>query len=190
MTAFKTRGGYGIFETYLERSLLWVRPKDGVLTPINYSPDKDVPSWSWMKFEGSITYIEAPFEKVNWTKDYESPFREGHGSEVKHFWEASGTSPTPVLRSKVRRFHLPQSTSKVMEGITLDTQTTSHPITELRCIIIGRKKSEVSGTGGTNYVMVIAPMLEREENAYVRIGVGTVQDAHIIWNSVELVEVH
>ncbi|RSL64595.1 hypothetical protein CEP53_003997 [Fusarium sp. AF-6] len=69
LDAFQTRGGFGIFEVYLARSLLWSRQKDVFLSRIPYTKSRPPPSWSWMAYRGPITYMEIPFDQVHWTND-------------------------------------------------------------------------------------------------------------------------
>ncbi|KAM5355082.1 hypothetical protein ACJ41O_001728 [Fusarium nematophilum] len=190
MAAFKTRGGYGIFELYLARSLLWVRPEGGSLAPIDYLPDRNVPSWSWMTYEGSVTYLEAPFDKVDWTKDYDSPFDIDDGNQDKRYWEANGNNPSPVLRSdRARRLASDQDRTELVESIIFDLEGKDYEFDALRCIIIGRAKPNTSGRSAVNYALVIAPS-SKQPDAYVRVGVGSLLDAHVDLDVEESVEVH
>lgn len=189
MTALKTKAGYGIFEAYLERSLLWVRPKDGTLVPISYASDRSVPSWSWMTYEGPISYLDAPFDQIDWTKDYESPFKSDEGQS---FWEANGNYPPPALVCKrARKLSLSSFDDPVLQdAIVLDLPSRVHDIDLLRCVILGTKKVEKLGESKENYVMVIAPSSCRHPGAYVRVGVGVVKDGDIHWASEEQVEIY
>ncbi|KAK6067527.1 Interleukin-1 receptor-associated kinase 4 [Seiridium cupressi] len=67
--AFHTRAAYGVFERYLQRSLLWRRPDSGYITSIKYPAHRHVPSWSWMAYLGEITFIDAPFDGVQWSEE-------------------------------------------------------------------------------------------------------------------------
>jgi hypothetical protein len=70
---FGTTGGYGVFELYLHRCLLWQRA-EATLKRIPSFHGIHVPSWSWMAYEGGIRYIEVPYGKVSWRKDIISFF--------------------------------------------------------------------------------------------------------------------
>ncbi|RTE79083.1 hypothetical protein BHE90_006436 [Fusarium euwallaceae] len=189
MSAFKTRGGYGIFQAFFERSLLWQRPEPGSLARITYPTDRNVPSWSWMTYEGSITYVDAPFDEVDWTKDYESPFKT---KTERRYWEANGSNPTPVLKSQsARKFSLSADPKEALERIRFDLKSTEyHQLGALRCIIIGKTKSSVSDDAALHYVLVIAASSPGKTQAYVRAGVGVLLKRHISWSSVESVEVY
>ena len=55
---------YGIFEQYLHRNLLW-QASDNKMERIEY-PTRNVPSWSWMAYNGGIQFMDIPFGTVNW----------------------------------------------------------------------------------------------------------------------------
>ncbi|OBS29682.1 hypothetical protein FPOA_03622 [Fusarium poae] len=72
ISAFKTEGGYGIFNgAFFGRSLLWTRDiqRSHGLKLINFPPGQKfrVPTWSWTAYEGPITYLDIPFDHVRWT---------------------------------------------------------------------------------------------------------------------------
>ena len=67
--AFETEGRYGTFHRYLQRSILWQRATDsgnGTDRMKRISGHK-VPSWSWMVYKGGISYVDIPFEAVEWS---------------------------------------------------------------------------------------------------------------------------
>ncbi|RSM01163.1 hypothetical protein CDV31_011472 [Fusarium ambrosium] len=189
MSAFKTRGGYGVFQAFFERSLLWQRPESGSLARITYPADRNVPSWSWMAYEGSITFVDAPFDKVDWTKDYESPFEVDMG---RRYWEANGSNPAPVLKSKsARRFSSSGDPDEVFRGVRFDLDRAAfhHQLSALRCIVIGKDKPSESKDAALHYVLVIAPPPSGKPQAYVRVGVGILVKSLISWDLEEYVEV-
>ncbi|KAM0427798.1 hypothetical protein ACHAPT_007255 [Fusarium lateritium] len=189
MSAFKTRGGYGVFQAFFERSLFWQRPESGSLARITYPADRNVPSWSWMTYDGSITYVDAPFGQVDWTKDYESPFEV---NTKKRYWEANGSNPTPIIKSKsARKFSSSADPKEVLGKIRFDLETTAyHHFRALRCVVIGRGKSVDSEHAALHYVLVITASPSGKPQAYVRVGVGILLKSLISWDSEEYVEVH
>lgn len=74
--AFDSRGGYGVFEKYLGRSILWQRAdEEPTLGKIDFSKERgQIPSWSWMAYMGAVNLLELPFGKIEWTSDYQSPW--------------------------------------------------------------------------------------------------------------------
>lgn len=188
MTALKTKAGYGIFEAYLERSLTWARAPGSTLSPIDYSGGRSVPSWSWMTYEGRISYLDAPFDKVAWTKDYVSPFT-SNGDQT--FWDANGNYPTPALISKSARRFSPTSVNILVQGgIIMDQPFEDHQVNALRCIILGKDKIDSPGHATQNYVLVVAPSSSQSHGGHVRVGVGVVPDHDIRWDLEEEVIVH
>jgi len=55
---------YGIFQRYLHRNLLW-QPSDKKMKRIEYK-SQNVPSWSWMAYNGGIQFMDIPSGKVDW----------------------------------------------------------------------------------------------------------------------------
>jgi hypothetical protein len=150
-----------------------------------------------MAYDGPISYLEVPFAAVAWTKEYQSPF----ASDENMFWEANGTSSTPVLKSKNGRRLLPHEVEpKTPYHVTYDLEP---PLDQerLRCIVFG--KSTASGSqpleaDRCNYVLIIWPVIsdvqelssEEPGNVYQRAGVGSLPDSWIDWTTTEVVELH
>jgi hypothetical protein len=78
LDALEVKGGFGIFDDsqgpkkssdchLFYSTLMWQRSTSSTacLTPI----DVDIPSWSWMSYEGSIDYLIPAFEFVEWQQD-------------------------------------------------------------------------------------------------------------------------
>ncbi|KAJ3546129.1 hypothetical protein NM208_g2163 [Fusarium decemcellulare] len=190
VTAFKSSGGYGIFDLYLERSLLWKRLEGSSLALISYPSDRSVPTWSWMAYNGRISYLDAPFDEINWTKDYESPFKRTDGKDDKKYWEASGANPVPGLKSNAaRKLNLGKDQPDITDRITFDL-TPVDPVSALRCIVIGKEKTKSSGNSGLHYVLIIGPSPSKRPGHYVRVGVAVLLETHILWELTEYVEVH
>lgn len=85
---FKAWGGYGIFDdkssSLLPRGLLWRRTdSEAGLKPLRrILPEGQLPSWSWMAYDGPIDYLDVPFGEVHWfAGDIVSP------------WSGNGAAP-------------------------------------------------------------------------------------------------
>lgn len=83
---FKACGGYGVFDdkssSLLPRSLLWRRtdPEQGLKPLRRILPEGQLPSWSWMAYDGPIDYLDVPFGEVDWFEgDIVSPWS-GNGA--------------------------------------------------------------------------------------------------------------
>ncbi|KAK1480001.1 serine/threonine protein kinase [Colletotrichum cuscutae] len=172
---FETKGGFGIFEEYLQRSLLWQRAPDTSLDRILYSPDRRVPSWSWMAYRGPIAYLEAPFEHINWTDDIVTPFNTDSGK--KTHWQVSEGSEITLLRGLASRFGL--DPIELHKRVTFD-ESTDHSVDQLLCIVIGQEKTEGMSREPEHYVIVISKLSDERGGRYERVGVGKLLGKHII----------
>jgi hypothetical protein len=202
--AFKTNGGYGVFEgSFFGRSLLWQRD-------INVEPDglKEiafplkqqyfVPTWSWMAYQGAITFMDLPFDGVQW-EQYDA---EGKG--IQWQWRARGKSDTSSSLSSFSSnpaWHTGDSNEEanlVMRArgfvnfpavhddrrIVYDRAT--RPILDrvVKCVVIGRKKANSmmdTAEKLEHYVIIVAAKRnESEDNIYERVGVGSLPSSWIV----------
>lgn len=180
---FATKGGFGIFASYLERSLLWQRPLGGSLTPITFPPGRNVPSWSWMAYKGPISYVQAPFDLVDWTRDYVSPFSTLSG--LKQHWEVNNGGPSS-FRGTARKLFM--DTEEATEKIRFD-QSNDYAIQDLRCIVIGKDKPDTPKGYVEHYVLVIMAFPSDDTERFVRVGVGKLLAGHILQDEEVQVEV-
>ncbi|KAK1518548.1 serine/threonine protein kinase [Colletotrichum abscissum] len=178
---FVTKGGFGIFDEYLQRSLLWQKALDASLDRISYPPGRRVPSWSWMAYQGPIAYLEAPFEHINWTKDIVTPFNTDSGK--KTHWEVSEGSEIPFLRGVASRISL--DAIELLKRVRFD-ESKLHTIDQLRCIVIGKEKTEGLTREPEHYVLVIARLSEEQGGRYERVGVGRLLAEHILLREPQL----
>lgn len=190
MTTFKSSGGYGIFAVYLERSLLWERAKGQTLVPIEYPHDRTVPSWSWMAYQGTISYLDMPSDMVNWTKEYILSFKGKMGDYDENSYEAPESKSIPSLVSKKARSLSEEGLLKGLDSINFDLVISSCQGEKLRCIVFGKKRSKLSSEYGTiHYVLVAAPATAGNSGHYVRVGVAALLESYINWISEERIEV-
>lgn len=168
ITAFDTVGGYGIFERYIGRSLLWTRAPDVAhLMRIPFgSTQGPVPSWSWMAYEGGITFLDLPFGGVEWTTDdeFRSPyFPTGSSHPSRGRMSSSRNRHHTELRVMARSFDAESGSSSII----WDDCTASRD--KLRCVIIGRLTSETGLATQKHWVLVIR---EVKAGLYERVGAG------------------
>ncbi|KAM5365676.1 hypothetical protein ACJA88_012412 [Fusarium oxysporum] len=187
-TAFNTRGGYGVFETFLERSLLWKKvDTTGSLRLIKFPKDRNVPSWSWMAYDGVISYVEADFNKVAWTKEYSSPFDSGSGAAGKWYWEADKTNRPSVLALKKVRELKSVPTNEAASTISFDTSASNGKgLKEFRCLVLGKAKLDnVIGPHILKcFVLIIKPSTDNQ-TVFTRVGAGILKEDQIIWDHYE-----
>lgn len=175
LSVLGTKGGYGVFDVYLRRGLLWQR-NQASLHRITFptTPNNEraaVPSWSWMAYEGAIRYMNLPLGGVEWNRweqDVISP------------WEGvkEGNQIVAELRVLVRGIQ----TSVVEPGarVFLDepSLTFGRPF---KCVIVGSSKESHQRKDTTYYVLVVTRLEAQEENVYERAGVAFLYEHQIAW---------
>ncbi|KAJ0158140.1 hypothetical protein CTA2_12219, partial [Colletotrichum tanaceti] len=191
--AFDTEGGYSVFKRYFGRGLLWRRDLDDLQTAlerIDFAPTHRqqrqqqqqrlrsfrVPSWSWMAYKGSITFIDLPFDAVLWeTDDIKSPWyyppRNGSG---RSWLSASSDSSQSELVGVARDFvELVRDDGRIV----YDGGERPRDVA-LKCVVVRSRKSEVAAK---SYVLVIALKSHGEGGAaYERVGVGAIPGSWIV----------
>ncbi|KAI0144539.1 heterokaryon incompatibility protein-domain-containing protein [Xylariaceae sp. FL1272] len=193
--AFNTQGGYGVFNLYFGRSLLWKRDAafgTQAMKPIQFpqSHKYRVPSWSWMAYEGAITFVDLPFKEVVWEE-----------KEIQSPWAARGQVTFDMSPSSSQPESLPSTAWHTANGdersdltavardfsadgdqfLTYDAGRLPSDRT-VKCVIVGRKKllPTADATKQTHYVLVVAQVPGTERgNQYVRVGVGSLQRSFI-----------
>ncbi|KAM6516334.1 hypothetical protein FALCPG4_014517 [Fusarium falciforme] len=177
LDAFQTRGGFGIFELYLTRSLLWSRQNDSFLSRIPFKKSRLIPSWSWMAYRGPITYMEVPFDQVDWTTDCVFP----SDSEISMNFRG------PALKALARDLTLTRL--DFLHRAKLDQQAEIQA-SDLRGVVLGKDKRRESREP-MHYVLLITPSGDHIEGrkVYVRVGVAWLLE-HNIAPDAEEVEVY
>jgi hypothetical protein len=199
--AFKTNGGYGIFEgNFFGRSLLWERDvsveKDGmrkIVFPLKQQ--YRVPTWSWMAYEGAITFMDLLFDGVQWEQ------HDGEGEGIQWHW----TAPRNIdASSSSSVWHTANSDEQIdfvtrardfvdsalvnnYTKIVYDLGTPPGKDRAVKCVIIGRQKS--NGTTDLSaklehYILIVASIQNNSEgeNVYERVGVGSLLGSWIEQN--------
>lgn len=172
--AFDTAGGFGLFERYLGRSLLWTRAPDVAhLTKIpSEPPQSPVPSWSWMAYEGAISFLDLPFGDIDWTANVEfrSPYSQSASSRASRGRMSSNrdrhrTELKVVARpfEMIAALHASNSSS-----IVWDDPTAAHD--RLMCVVIGRLASESDVPTQKHWVLIVR---ELKAGLYERVGAGS-----------------
>lgn len=170
--AFDTGGGFGLFNIYLERSLLWQRDITDTpsLMKIEMPPGREyVPSWSWMAYQGSIKFLNLPFDGIEWTKtEYRSPWAMTLSNPVRNSRSVRDRS-TSALHVIARNFDMdPQEQTKTQSGIVWDGGNVLNG--PLKCVIIGKLRSEARLLTQMHYVLILKQIDQLE--TFERVGVG------------------
>ncbi|KAK5631516.1 hypothetical protein RRF57_007230 [Xylaria bambusicola] len=188
--AFDTQGGYGVFTRYFGRGLLWQRDltlAPQLMKPIQFpkSQKYQVPSWSWMAYEGAISFMDLPFREIDWEeKEIRSPWSPqspvltslsapNHSSNAA--WYTTNRNERIDLKVIARDFLASADTHIIYDmGERPDNR-------EVKCVVVGRRKKKAGiGDVQMHYVLVVAQKVGPGYDAvYERIGVGALPDTSI-----------
>ena len=191
--AFQTECRYGIFEKFLHRSLLWQRSGSTKMKRILHD---EVPSWSWMAYDGQIEYLEIESDQVQWNegvrlvdnmlqaqvRDFQS------GCKVRR----KGDGTCIVVDEK--RNH-------ESGWLKYDGQRRTN-LRKLKCVVVGREKSDsdsdrrrssskqsVSNAKRRYYILVVASVSYSEgSRKFKRVGVGSIPQGFILFRRGEIDE--
>ncbi|KAF5694453.1 serine threonine kinase [Fusarium denticulatum] len=182
------------FPTLLDRSLLWKKADDSSqLKLIKFSAERNVPTWSWMAYDGVISYVEADFNKVDWTNEYSSPFDSGSGAREKWHWEADGTNRPPTLGpKKVRELKMSPNSDGLFETLSFDISDGKES-EDFQCIVLGKAKHDGSIVPHTLkcYVLIVKPSTDRQlRGVFTRVGAGILREDQIVWDRYEAGNLH
>lgn len=166
---FNTDGAHGVFDTFLARSLLWKRGGNE-MSRISYPSWRTIPSWSWMAYDGRITYVDVPFGQVHWLREMKSPFAQDPPGSTDN-----GNGRIPPFELLATATDLSQaSPRRALNNVTFDLPGTKH-LPECKCVIIGTHTPR-DGREKQYYVLVVAPASPYENpSTYERVGAGTVE---------------
>ncbi|KAK7425722.1 hypothetical protein QQZ08_007821 [Neonectria magnoliae] len=184
-SSFTTRGGYGVFKNFLERSLLGRRAEETPsLHPIEFPPDRNVPTWSWMAYIGAISHVQADFNRVDWSYEYSSSFDSGSGNQGKWHGEADGTNRPPILGlRRATKLDSTKDGGELFERVYFDIPGRKQRVEDLRCIVVSKAKPEdnVDSFMLNCYVLIVKLSSDRNlSGAYLRVGVGELRADQII----------
>lgn len=172
ISTLNTVGGYGMFECYLHRCLLWRRSGD-TLKRIESFRGETVPSWSWMAYTGGICYMNVPFGEVSWNKEITSPFSDNTSQGNK--------SGVPVINAQAWDLVDPEE-----HILFLDEPNRTYE-SSFKCVIVGTSKGltsdqdlqSASDQEHTYYVLIISLFEDGQPSLYKRVGVAELEQQHI-----------
>lgn len=186
--AFATHGGYGAFEgDFFGRSLLWMR--DGNFTQrlakIDFPPSQKyaVPTWSWMAYEGAITFMKVVFDKGDWKGGREvirSPWTNSDSSSSSTSWHTGNSDERIDLTAYARDL---KDLASAEEGIVYDQGQGVLASGSVKCVIVGREKVDDRGEGLQHYYVLLVTSRGDSHAEYQRVGVASLPKACIAWET-------
>lgn len=169
---------YGIFDLYLCRNLLWQR-SDLQKKRIDYEATQ-VPSWSWMAYEGGIQFIpltDLPYGELDVFEDLQ--FAKGvKGALITKVWVFKGCHLNREASSETARQHIMDSSGTKRGWVMYDVED-GKDFCQERCVVVGR--SRLSRTSNSrDYHILVVRQRGREGNKYERVGIGSIQQGYVL----------
>jgi len=181
--AFQTVGRYGIFDRFLHRSLLWQRPDGSVLRRISYEEKRKVPSWSWMAYEGHVSYMAVPTGQVEWTKAVycsSSTIREYSHSGLGRIRGIHNDGYFIEVNAVVRDFSSDEA-NRAGQRLVFDEDEDRQTL-GLKCVVLGRQCPWRGAPGEDReyYALIVRPVEDGVScRTYERVGIGSLKERHI-----------
>jgi hypothetical protein len=189
--AKKCETRFGIFQSFLHRSLLWQRSEERDTDRIDYRA-QIVPSWSWMAYNGSIEFMDIPFRTVEWVRGLRFNKRNEQSGFDKEWKSALVTNISSFRRCSFKRkgtgcaildLDRADGADGAKRGwIEYDMETHERLDAE-RCVIVGRDSRESNAGKRNYYILVVRPT--GMENEYTRVGVGCILSDYVARQGVQ-----
>ncbi|KAK4164675.1 heterokaryon incompatibility protein-domain-containing protein [Cladorrhinum sp. PSN259] len=215
VAAFNTHGGYGIFDgEFFGRSLLWKRDSEegmrridfsaAQMLPLSSTKSYTVPTWSWMAYEGAISFLDLPFRGVEWhyggEKGIKSPWAQtttavatgsSSGSQTNSSsatWHTGNSGEETYLKVWASEFvvSLEMAKTKILFDEGSNTSLGFDDWRQVKCVIVGRRKLKSAQQAGLDtgdlehYVLVVVSSpKEGRQDMYERIGVAALPGSWI-----------
>jgi hypothetical protein len=144
-----------------------------------------VPTWSWMAYQGAITFMNVPFDEVDWEEGKDairSPWTSSNSSSSSATWHTGNSDERIDLTANVRDLVSPGSAEK---GIVFDQGRTGLTDGRLKCVVVGKEKVREKKTDVAllrhYYVLVVVPR-GILETGYERVGAACLPETCIAWD--------
>ncbi|APA12555.1 hypothetical protein sscle_09g073250 [Sclerotinia sclerotiorum 1980 UF-70] len=171
--AFKTRSLAGLFETFWGRCLLWRRADNVELLrkiPHGTHSRRVPPTWSWMAFDGAISFIEPLGGQVDWNNSGVTLQFANLNCDQTSWLKTSRHSDSLAIQAKAFDFNIPAGAGESEASIFYDGEK----ITPTKCVIIGTDKQNLNDASTKkHYVLIVKPVSKASNGmSYERVGVG------------------
>ncbi|KAH8723294.1 heterokaryon incompatibility protein-domain-containing protein [Phaeosphaeriaceae sp. PMI808] len=159
--------GYGIFQKYLHRNLLWQASNDK-MKEIAY--DHHVPSWSWMAYSGGIQFMDIPLGEVDWIDHLRFDECECDYAISSNLWTFQNCTMGPYEA----QYAVLDSDGAKRGWIQYDVEG-SKDLRKEQCVVVGRK---INSGIQEYYVLVVRPT--SVDGEYRRVGVGLIRSDCVV----------
>ncbi|CCD49933.1 hypothetical protein BofuT4_P096410.1 [Botrytis cinerea T4] len=177
---FKTRSLAGLFKTFWGRYLLWRRADNaGSLKniPRGTHSRRTPPTWSWMAFDGAISFIEPGGGQVSWNDaGVKLPFANLTGDQTS-WLRTSCQDGSVAIQAKVPYFNIPEKANRSEACMYYDDTT----IRAAKCVIVGTDKYHGNDASlKKHYALIVKPLSHSlGGTSYERCGVGYMPGKYI-----------
>lgn len=185
----KVQGGFGVFDdgrSLFQRSLLWQRGREiPTMTKIPSTSSLPVPSWSWMRYDGGIDFLDLPLGGVNWLEDaIKSPWA-ARGTDTWHTGDGNAFVELSAWAWDFQPGDVRLMPHEEME-LVCDTQdAVDWEANDLMCVVTGMEKGSCAIKERAHFVLIIKMSKEllgpgeRNTTVYERFGVGHIKGKYI-----------
>jgi hypothetical protein len=177
--AKKCETRFGIFQSFLHRSLLWQRSEERNTDRIDYKA-QIVPSWSWMAYSGSIQFMDIIFGGVEWVRSLRFNKRYKYRRFNKKWKPALVTDIGSFQRCRLERrgtgYAILDLNGTERGRIQYDMETHEH-LNAVRCVVVGRDFHESDAGKRKYYILVVRST--GMENEYTRVGAGWILSDYV-----------
>jgi hypothetical protein len=171
---------FGIFQSFLHRSLLWQRTEEQKTDRIDYKI-QSVPSWSWMAYSGSIEFMDIAFGNVEWVHSLRFNNKPKERSEFDKEWKSALVTDTGSFRNCILK--RTETGCAIFDSggakggeIQYDVETYERLDSE-RCLVVGRDHRKSNAGKRKYYILVVSPT--SVENEYTRVGAGWIFSGYV-----------
>jgi len=176
--ALKCQSRYGIFQRYLHRNLLWETSNNKMERIV--CKNRDVPSWSWMAYNGGIQFMDIPFGTVDWINN----LRFDKGRELVLITDV-GEFRDCTMEPDGKYYAILDFGRTKRGWIQYDVEEGEDLFKE-RCVVAGKKSSKDKDKieDGDRldvkeyYILVVRPT--SVDGEYKRVGVGLIQSDYVV----------
>ncbi|KAF2848615.1 HET-domain-containing protein [Plenodomus tracheiphilus IPT5] len=174
---FKTHSLAGLFHAFWGRCLLWKRAGTGPLRRIPPGPHtkRMPPSWSWMAFEGAISFLDPVGGTVDWNESGQQGVSLPFENRAQSSWlKTSNRNDSNALSAHVFGITHALATASENEAYVSFDGAQMLPIGSVKCFIVGTEKQpEVAFMLRKRYVVLVRKKEQLNESvSYERVGVG------------------
>lgn len=189
--AFRTQSLAGLFETFWGRCLLWQRAEGAPplkKIPLGDHTRRTPPSWSWMAYDGPISFFEPKGGEVDWNeRDVVLPF----ANRTQSSWlKTSHMRDSNAISAPVFEFANVEHSKQGEAYLSYDCGKMA-PTTPTKCVIIGSEKQQTEDPDKRKHyvILVLSSTQANGDVSYERAGVGYLLGKFIRFANPEVISI-